>query len=395
VLRDVRFRLRGPREPLTVDDWRRVARRKLPDMVWAYVENGADDERTLRRNVSAFDEWALRQRVLTGSTGVDLTTDLLGSRLDLPVLVAPTGLAGSVHWRGDLGLAQAAESVGTRLVMSSASAYTIEEVAEGTRSSHWFQLYPWRNARLVDSLIDRAAEAGFGALVVTVDVPVYGNRLRERRTGMAVPPTVSLVQAWSAARRPAWAYHLLRHQRIALKNLAPAGSQEDALDSFEIQSENLVAGLDWQGLEHIRERWEGPLLVKGILDPADAERAVEVGADGVVVSNHGGRQLNGTVSSVEALPAIVDRVGARVPVLVDGGIRCGSDVAVALALGATACLVGRPALYGLAGRGPAGAAAVLRLLGEELERTLVLMGVSKLGELDRSWLVGPHLGQPS
>src|SRR5690349_19202787 len=197
-------------------------------MVWAYVENGADDERTLRRNVSAFDEWALRQRVLTGSTGVDLTTDLLGSRLDLPVLVAPTGLAGSVHWRGDLGLAQAAESVGTRLVMSSASAYTIEEVAEGTRSSHWFQLYPWRNARLVDSLIDRAAEAGFGALVVTVDVPVYGNRLRERRTGMAVPPTVSLVQAWSAARRPAWAYHLLRHQRIALKNLAPAGSQEDA-----------------------------------------------------------------------------------------------------------------------------------------------------------------------
>lgn len=395
MLRDVRFRLRGPREPLTVDDWRRVARRKLPDMVWAYVENGADDERTLRRNVSAFDEWALRQRVLTGSTGVDLTTDLLGSRLDLPVLVAPTGLAGSVHWRGDLGLAQAAESVGTRLVMSSAAAYTIEEVAEGTRSSHWFQLYPWRNARLVDSLIDRAAEAGFGALVVTVDVPVYGNRLRERRTGMAVPPTVSLAQAWSAARRPAWTYQLLRHQRIALKNLAPVGSQEDALDSFEIQSENLVAGLDWQGLEHIRDRWEGPLLVKGVLDPADAERAVEVGADGVVVSNHGGRQLNATVSSVEALPGIVDRVGARVPVLVDGGIRSGSDVAVALALGATACLVGRPALYGLAGRGPAGVTAVLRLLREELERTLVLMGVSKLDELDRSWLVGAHLGQPS
>jgi L-lactate dehydrogenase (cytochrome)/(S)-mandelate dehydrogenase len=386
MLRDFRYRLRAPHQLLTVEDWRRRARKRLPEMVWAYVENGADDERTLRRNVSAFADWRLRQRVLTGSTGVDLTTDLLGTRLDLPVMVAPTGLAGSVHWRGDLGLAQAAESVGTRLVMSSAAAYTIEEVAEGTRQSHWFQLYPWRNVGLVDSLIDRAAHAGFAALVVTVDVPAYGNRLRERRTGMAIPPTVSLGQAWSAARRPAWSYQLLRHRRIGLKNLEPTGEAVRALDSFEVQSENLVAGLDWHGLEHIRDRWDGPLLVKGILDPGDAERAVGLGADGVVVSNHGGRQLNATTSSVEALPAVVDRVGGRVPVLLDGGIRSGSDVVVALALGAAACLVGRPALYGLAGGGPTGAAEVLRILNEELERTLVLMGVTKVDELDRSWL---------
>jgi isopentenyl diphosphate isomerase/L-lactate dehydrogenase-like FMN-dependent dehydrogenase len=383
MLRDFRYRWRAPSRPLTVEDWRRRARKRLPDMVWAYVENGADDERTLRRNIDAFADWSLRQRVMSAGARVDLAAEVLGTRLAMPVLLAPTGLAGAVHWTGDLGIAQAAEAMGTRLVLSSASTYSIEEVAAGTTKPHWFQLYPWRNAGLIDSLVGRAGDAGYSTLVVTVDVPVYGNRLRETRTGMGIPPTISPAQAWSAVRRPPWLFHLLREQRIGLKNLEPVGSAAGSVESFAVQSENLGAGLDWRDLEHIRARWAGPLLVKGILDADDAERAVEVGADGVVVSNHGGRQLNATLSSLEVLPSVVERVAHRVPVLMDGGVRTGSDVVVALALGATACLVGRPVLYGLGGGGSDGARDVLRILREEMERTLALMGVSGVAAIDR------------
>lgn len=388
MLRDFRYQLRASGEPRTVEDWRLRARKRLPNMVWAYVENGADDERTLRRNIDAFENWCVRQRVMSPLPQVDLTTTVLGTRLALPVMLAPTGLAGAVHWRGDLGVAQAAESMGTRLVLSSASTYSIEEVAAGATESHWFQLYPWRNLGLIDSLVERAGAAGYSTLVVTVDVPVYGNRLREGRTGMGIPPTITPAQAWSAVRRPSWLYHLLREQRISLKNLEPVDSTAaGSISSFALQSENLAAGLDWRNLEHIRARWQGPLLVKGILDADDAERAVEVGADGVVVSNHGGRQLNGTLSSLEALPAVAGRVGHRVPVLVDGGIRSGGDVVVALALGASACLVGRPMLYGLGGGGPDGVRDVLRILREELERTLSLMGVPGVAAIDRGSVI--------
>ena len=382
MLRDLRYRWRAPSQPLTVEDWRRQARKRLPDMVWAYVENGADDERTLRRNLDSFADWSLRQRVMSAGARVDLAADVLGTRLAMPVMLAPTGLAGAVHWTGDLGIARAAEAMGTRLVLSSASTYSIEEVAAGTTESHWFQLYPWRNAGLIDSLVDRAGDAGYSTLVVTVDVPVYGNRLRETRTGMGIPPTISPTQAWSAVRRPSWLFHLLREQRIGLKNLEPVGSAAGSLDSFAVQSENLGAGLDWRDLEHIRARRAGPLLVKGILDADDAERAVEAGADGIVVSNHGGRQLNATLSALEALPAVAERVGHRVPVLMDGGIRSGSDVVVAVALGATACLVGRSMLYGLGGGGPDGVRDVLRILREEMERTLTLMGVPAVSAID-------------
>lgn len=388
MLRDFRYRWRAASKPLTVEDWQCRARKRLPDMVWAYVENGADDERTLRRNMDAFADWSLRQRVMSGRAPVDLGVTVLGTHLAMPVMVAPTGLAGAVHWSGDLGIARAAESLGTRLVLSSASSYSIEEVAAGTAAPHWFQLYPWRDDRLVDSLTGRAADAGYSALVVTVDVPVYGNRLRESRAGMAIPPTISPRQAWSAARRPTWMFHMLRHQRIRLKNLEPAGPSARNLDSFAVQSENLGAGLDWRDLERIRARWAGPLLVKGILDADDAERAVESGADGVVVSNHGGRQLNATVSSLEVLPSVVERVADRIPVLMDGGVRTGSDVVVALALGATACLVGRPVLYGLGGGGSDGARDVLRILRDEMERTLALMGLSGAAAIERECVLG-------
>ncbi|UOE21946.1 alpha-hydroxy-acid oxidizing protein [Thermobifida halotolerans] len=350
-------------------------------MVWAYIENGADDERTLRENRAAYRDWYLSQRVLTRTADVDLTTTVAGTRLGLPVVVAPVGLAGAAHWHGDLGLARAAEQNGTRMVLSSASTYGIEEVARGAGAHHWFQLYPWRNRSLMASLLDRARDSGYTALFVTVDVPVYGNRLRERRTGMGIPPTLTPRRVLEAALRPRWVYGYLRHRRTTLRNLVSDGARADSVGSVEVQSENLTADIGWDDLEWIRSRWDGPLFVKGVLHPDDAERVVDLGADGVVVSNHGGRQLNAVQPTVRALPAVVRRVGHRAEVLVDGGIRSGADAVVAVALGARACLVGRPAVYGLAGGGERGVAAVLRILREEMVRALTMMGVSGPGEL--------------
>ena len=358
-------------------------------MVWAYIENGADDERTLDENRAAFREWHLHQRVLTRTSDVDLRVRIAGTDLALPVILAPTGLAGAAHWHGDLGAARAAEGAGTRLVLSSASTYSIEEVAQGTAQDHWFQLYPWKDRALTGSLIDRARDSGYRALFVTVDVPVYGNRLREQRTGMAVPPTITPARMLSAAIRPGWVYGFLRHRRTTLRNLMPesTGGLRGGVESVEVQSANLTADIGWADLEWIRSRWEGPLYVKGVLHPDDAERIVALGADGVVVSNHGGRQLNAVQPALRALPAIAERIGGRAEVLVDGGIRTGSDVVVALALGADACLIGRPLVYGLAGAGTRGVADVLRILKAEMVRCMTMMGVPAVDRLSPANLV--------
>jgi isopentenyl diphosphate isomerase/L-lactate dehydrogenase-like FMN-dependent dehydrogenase len=383
------FRLTASPRPLTIADWRARARRRVPDMVWAYIENGADEERTLRANELAFQSWALRQRVLARVGAVDLSTTVAGTGLSMPVILAPTGLAGAAHWHGDVGAARAAERCGTRLVLSSASTYSIEEVARASEERHWFQLYPWKNRDLIGSLIHRARRSGYGALFVTVDVPVYGNRLREARFGMGLPPTLTPARALHAATRPLWCYGFLRHRRTTLKNLIADDRADSGVESVAIQSANLTADISWDDLAWIRDQWQGPLYVKGILDPDDAERVVGLGADGVVVSNHGGRQLDAGLSSLAALPAIVARVGDRAEVLVDGGIRTGRDVITALALGARAVLIGRPLIYGLAGGGTDGVADVLHIFETELRRNLTMMGISRVADLDRSCLLPP------
>ncbi|MDQ0618432.1 alpha-hydroxy acid oxidase [Arthrobacter globiformis] len=371
--------------PLTIEDWRQRARRRLPDMMWNFIENGADDERTLRDNTAAFDAWALRQRVLRGGGNVDLSTTVAGETLDLPILFAPIGLCGAAHWHGELGAARAAEQMGTRSVLSSASTYSIEEVAEGTSISHWFQLYPWGDRELSRSMMERAKSAGYKTLVVTVDMAAVGNRLGEKRYGMGLPPTLSPARILSAALRPSWCWAYLVHGRTTMKNLNPTGG--GAVKSAATQQRVLAAPMNWADLKWMRDVWDGPLLVKGILDPDDAERCVDLGAQGVIVSNHGGRQLGGAQATLEALPAIADRIGDRADVLFDGGIRSGRDVVVALALGAKACLVGRPLTYGLAGGGTAGARDVLRILSDELTRNLKLMGVESVRNLERSALL--------
>jgi len=381
------YRWRTTAPLVSIEDYREAARRALPTMVWAYLDGGAEDERTLRWNRSAFAKYALRQRVLVGHASAAVDVEVAGERLDLPVLLAPTGLTGLAHWSGELAAARAAEAAGTRLCLSTASSYSLEEVSSGTAASHWFQLYPWGDEFMV-SMLDRARASGYRTLVITVDVPVQGNRIGERRTGMGHPPILTPGRVVDAALRPRWWYGLLRHQRMTMASVTSMRGAAGAMESVALQNRRMRPDLSWADVAALRDRWDGPVLIKGVLDPADARRAVDqVGATGVIVSNHGGRQLNGAVSSLEALPGIVAAVGDRASVLLDSGVRSGTDVVTACALGASAVLIGRPYIYGLAVDGGAGVAAVLSLLENEIRTTLTMMGVGSVRELTPSHVI--------
>jgi isopentenyl diphosphate isomerase/L-lactate dehydrogenase-like FMN-dependent dehydrogenase len=386
-----RYQLVARPGPLTVEDYHRLARRAVPKMVWAFVDGGAEDLHTLRANRTAFDRWALNSRVLTGNEATDLSVEVAGVALSLPIVLAPTGVAGLSHWTGDVGASKAAEDAGTRAILSTASSYSIEEVATATAEDHFFQLYPWADeatgARaLTASFIDRAKRSGFRALFLTVDVPVIGNREEERRQGLGTPPVLTPGRILDAAVRPKWWYRFLRHQRISARNLVDEGGARAAVRSVQAQYRWMRPELDWTDFAWIREEWDGPLYVKGVLDARDAVRAVDLGATGVVVSNHGGRQLDGAVASLDALPAIAAAVKGRAEVLLDGGVRRGTDVLKALCLGATAVCIGRPYLYGLAARGPEGVSHVLQIFREEIARAMTLMGVARISDLDETWL---------
>jgi L-lactate dehydrogenase (cytochrome)/(S)-mandelate dehydrogenase len=290
-----------------------------------------------------------------------------------------------------VGASVEAEQAGTRAILSTSSSYSIEEVAAATSEDHFFQLYPWADVRtgaraLTESFIDRAKRAGYRGLFVTVDVPVHGNRETDRRQGMGAPPILTPARIASAAIRPRWWFNFLRYQRMSARNLVDEGGAGAAVRSVLAQYRFMRPELDWSDFAWMREQWSGPLYIKGVLDARDALRAVDLGADGVVVSNHGGRQLDGAPASLDALPAIVSAVHGRAQVLLDSGIRRGSDVVKALCLGADAVCIGRPYLYGLAARGPAGVGHVLQIFREEICRTMTLMGVARLSDLDESWL---------
>jgi isopentenyl diphosphate isomerase/L-lactate dehydrogenase-like FMN-dependent dehydrogenase len=379
------LQLPGTRAPVNVHEYERAAKRRLPKVIWDYIEGGAEDEQTVAANRAAFGRWALRPRILVDVSKCDASVTVCGHELAMPVLVAPTGLSGLTHHEGDCGLARAAEACGTRAIVSTASNYSIEEVAAATEQPPWFQLYPWGDRDVTGTFIDRAQRAGYAAMVVTVDVPIHGNRERDARNGMVVPPKFRMKQVFDVATRPRWWIDLSRHRRTVLANLAAPG--DGTVQSVSRHNRLINPALDWDELKWMRDQWTGPLLVKGVLDPADAVRAVDAGANGVVVSNHGGRQLDGAVASLDALPPIVAEIGDRATVLVDGGIRRGSDVVKALALGADAVLTGRATLYGLATSGEGGVAAVLGILRTEVERTLALLGCPRARDVDSSYVV--------
>jgi L-lactate dehydrogenase (cytochrome)/(S)-mandelate dehydrogenase len=380
-------------------------------MAWNYIDGGADDLVTLQRNNESFRDWRLRQRSLVGVKSPKLTTTMARTAVSMPIALAPTGAAGLSHWTADIAAGHAAERAGTRLVLSTASSYTLEEVAEATEQNHWFQLYPFGNRSKVASLMERARLAGYTAMFVTVDVPVLGNREGERIAGMTHPWTLTPSRVLNMLSRPVWMYRVLRHRRIAAIHYLERdaefaksagvvqsirrkvqGAADDALASAETQARYMQGDMRWEDLAWMRELWRGPLYIKGVLDPDDAAHAVDkIGVEGVVVSNHGGRQLDRTLSSLDALPAIVDRIGNRAEVYLDGGVRRGTDVITALCLGARGVFIGRPYLYGLAGGGEAGVSSVLEIFRNELQRALVLMGCSDVNSLDCSWLARPGL----
>jgi isopentenyl diphosphate isomerase/L-lactate dehydrogenase-like FMN-dependent dehydrogenase len=386
------YKLSSRPGPITVADYRVRARRAVPDMVWAYVDYGAEDLDTLRANRAAFGRYMLKTKVLTGNEAKGLSVTIGGQQISLPVLFAPTGLVGLSHWTGEVGAAQAAERAGTLAIVSTAGSYSFEEVAAGTERDHFFQLYPWVDDssgrhELTHSLIKRGKNAGYAGMFVTVDVPILGNRESERKRGMGNPPVITPARVLNAAVRPRWWVNMLRHQRISARNLVDAGGARAAVSSLRTQYRMMRPELNWDDFAWMRENWDGPLYLKGVLDADDAEHAVNLGADGVVVSNHGGRQLNFSLAALDALPAIVSRVGGRAQVLVEGGIRRGSDVVKALCLGADAVCIGRPYLYGMAAAGPAGAQHVVDIFRDEIARCLTLMGVADVADLDESWLL--------
>ncbi|MFS2206052.1 alpha-hydroxy acid oxidase [Variovorax sp. Varisp36] len=377
---------------LNVEDYRRRARRVLPRLVFDYVDGGAEDERCLRRNRDALEALPLIPECLRDTSMLDIGIELFGSRWRAPFAVAPIGLAGIVRPHADALLARAAQAARVPFILSTASNTRIEDVRTAApNATLWMQLYVMGERAIAERIVHRARAAGFEALVLTVDVPVGGLRERDLRHGFRVPMRLTPGTVLDMARRPAWLLRLARSGMPRFANLLPDddGAPISPQAQAALLSRTMDRTLTWESLAWLRRLWDGPLLVKGLLGAEDARRAVRHGADGIVVSNHGGRQLDAAPASIAALPAIADAVGGRIPVLVDGGIRRGSDVAKALALGARAVLLGRAPLYGLACDGGQGALSVLQLLAQETERTMTLLGAAHPREL------GPrHVDQP-
>lgn len=375
-----------------VKDYRELARRRLTRFAFDYLDGGAEDGRTLARNQAAFQALLFRPRALQDVTEVDASVQLFGRTQRMPMLVGPTGLNGLYWPRADEALARAARQAGVPFVLSTASTSLLEDVRAASDGEIWLQLYVQRDRRIAEHMMARAKQAGFDVLMLTVDTMVHGKRDHDVRNGFRMPLPWTPRLFGDLLSHPRWCLRMLRQGGSPqLVNLArSAGTTPDVARQAAVMSRQMDMSLAWDDLQWVRKHWDGPVVVKGILDVADARIAMEHGADGIVVSNHGGRQLDGAPSALERLSAIADLAGCSMHVFVDGGIRRGSDVAKALALGARAVLLGRAPLYGLAACGPRGAADVLTILAAEFETTLRLLGVCEARRLDASSLCEDH-----
>jgi (S)-mandelate dehydrogenase len=375
------------RRAATIEELRRVALRRLPRFVFEYVEGGAEDEVTLRRNRDVFERVAWLPRTLVGLSMPDMTTELFGETLNLPLVIAPTGFNGMLWPLGDLALAKAAAAAGIPFTLSTVSNYDVVQMGRELPGKIWFQLYPVKDQKTADRLVERAAEAGVRTLMVTTDTPVLGAREWDRRN-YRQPMKLSASSILDVLAHPRWIREVMlpkgAPQFANLTEFLPPHARS-ALQGVRFMGTQINPQLNWSDMDRLRQRWKGRLILKGVLCVEDAKRALEIGADGIVLSNHGGRQLDTAVSAIEALPAVAAAVGDQLTILVDGGFRRGSDVLKALALGADAVMLGRAALYGLGAGGEAGVSHALGLLRAEMERALTLLGCRSLDEL------GPHL----
>ncbi len=377
----------GMQDCFNIDDLRRMAQRRLPRGVWEYLERGVEDETGMARNRDAFDRITFCPRVLKNVSAIDPATDILGRLCPLPLAIAPTGAAGMMWYRGDVELARAAAKAGIPFTISSASTMDIEDVTPAG-GRQWFQLYLWQDRELSMAVIDRAHAAGCDTLFVTLDLAMPPNREYLYRNGFGMPFGLNRRNVPDILAHPRWLAGVvgryILHGGIPKQANLPASLKHSVARGAKPGALFKQDDLDWDGIARIRERWPGKLVLKGILHPDDAQQAVSAGADGIVVSNHGARSLDHSIAAIDALPAIAAAVKGSTTILLDSGIRRGSDVVKALALGADAVMIGRATLYGLAAAGEAGATRAITLLSDEVIRVMAMLGARNVDEINRS-----------
>jgi L-lactate dehydrogenase (cytochrome) len=374
------------RRVYNVAEMRRQAERILPKPVFDFADGGAEEEWTLRRNESAFDSLQLVPQTLRGAADRDLSVELFGKRLALPVMIGPTGLSGLFWPDGEICAARAAAAAGTAFCLSHASVCTIEQLAATGVGPRWMQVFVYRDRGFTRELAERAQASGYDALVLTIDNQLTGNRERDIRNGFTIPPRLAPIEVAAMVTKLPWLLRMRKElKRITFANYVRPGETSGLTRLAGRVAEMLDPAMSWHDVDELRQVWNGPLILKSVLSPVEAREALAHGVDGIIVSNHGGRQLDGAVSSIEALPEVVNAVGGRIPVLLDGGVRRGADVVKALALGAAACLIARPHLWGLSVAGEQGVARVLEIYRSEIDRVMGLSGLRSIAE------IGPDL----
>lgn len=365
-----------------IQDLRALAQKRIPKAIFDYADRGSYDERTIGANRADLAALNLRQRVMIDVSDRNLATTLVGEKAAIPVAIAPTGLTGLFHGNGEILGARAAEAFGVPFTLSTMSICSIEDVAAATTKPFWFQLYVMRDRGFSQSLVERAIAAKCSALVLTLDLQIQGQRHRDLKNGLSVPPRLTLANALDTATKPAWALRVLFGKRRSFGNLAGHVKNAGNLTTLsQWTASQFDPSLSWDDIAWVRKIWPGKLILKGVLDVEDAKQAAATGADAVVVSNHGGRQLDGAISSIRALPRIVDAIGDRTEILFDGGVQSGQDVLKAMALGARGCLIGKSFLYGLAAMGQAGVAKTLDILAREMDVSMALTGTRSVADI--------------
>ncbi|GHA61377.1 alpha-hydroxy-acid oxidizing enzyme [Amylibacter ulvae] len=374
----------------TIDDLKTIYKRRVPTMFYDYAESGSWTEQTFRENVSDFEKIRLRQKVAVDMTNRSTATTMVGQDVAMPVALAPVGLTGMQHPDGEIKAARAAEKFGVPFTLSTMSICSIEDVAAHTTKPFWFQLYVMKDRDFIERLIDRAKAAGCSALVLTFDLQILGQRHKDIKNGLSAPPKLTIRNMIDIGLRQRWAWGMLGTKRRSFGNIVGHAKGVGDLSSLSSwTAEQFDPALNWDDIAWIKERWGGPLILKGILDVDDARRSVDSGADALIVSNHGGRQLDGALSSIRMLPDIVDAVGKDIEIHMDGGIRSGQDVLKAVALGAKSTYIGRSFIYGLGAMGENGVTAALNVIHKELDTTMALCGERLITNMSRDNLLIP------
>jgi len=372
-----------------VEDYRGLAHKRLPRAVIDFIEGGAEDEITISRNRAGFENIHIIPRILTDVSIRDISTTILGTPVSSPIVLCPVGLATLAHPLGEVAAGIAAANKGIISTYSSSSSWNLEDIAAASSGVKWFQLYIWKDRKLTAEIVERARKAGYAALVLTVDVPISARRERDLRNGFTIPPRPRVNQIGDLLQHFGWFYAQLKSEisghKMSMGNFTPENvGMRTRLKMLEVVNELFDPSITWSDVAWLKSIWDGPIVIKGVMTPEDAKLAVKAGADAIWISNHGGRQLDGLSGTIEVLPEIVKAVKGRAEIYLDGGVRRGSDIVKAIALGANACMIGRPYMYGLAADGTAGVESIIKILEIEMDATMALMGRPSIASLDSS-----------